>query len=140
MSERLRLIELALEFVEGVAAHVRRRSAQAVAVENLAQPGRRHSEVVEGAEQLHVVVSDRGNAGDRPLEVPARVVAQAVELQPDPLQAPLRHRPRPAGNRTSELSHGGLRKSDTGEESATVHAVTWQTGGVSETAPPTASG
>src|SRR5688572_8829099 len=84
--ERLRFIQVALEIIDDASADMRRWRAESVAVEYGTQLSVRHSEVVHRPEHLDVLVPDRGDVGEGPLEVASCVVAKTVELNADALQ------------------------------------------------------
>jgi hypothetical protein len=86
VTENLRVDDLPLEVLERVSADVGRRSLQAILIENLSQPGRRHAEVVHGAKELHVLVTDRRDVCERALEIDPRCITQTIKLQADSLQ------------------------------------------------------
>src|SRR5687767_10185526 len=80
MAEDLGFVELAVEIVQRVSADVRRWCAQPVAVENFAEPRGRHSEIIHRAKELDILVSDRRDIRERPLEVVPGISPKTVEL------------------------------------------------------------
>src|SRR5688572_12681525 len=69
--------------VQESAAHVRRRSHELRTIERGAQPARSASAGGIRAEELHLLIADLGDGGERRLEIPREVFAHGVELEAD---------------------------------------------------------